>query len=391
MLELREELQRAENELTSLKRQWALSERTRKRTEISHNAEAMKPMKASDSNKTDERSNSNRSDETSVTTNDTTAAQVRLSRELDRRSSILAAAKGEVSVSSSGRRVFAGSKHTRTLSLLSPDMNPGFKPQPPQRTSTDSKSTENEHPTRHPRSATLPSVERDDPLRVKSPDSVPEPEESLSNPWRKSMPPQSREALLRTGRQMASDLKDGLWTFLEDIRQATVGEEGISATSSRSQHLQTPLARSGSKRSDRSVTPSRSRERLGAELARTNSASSQPKEKTSNTSKASPVGAGSSFWKEFGVDTPKEKSKKQTSQARTSNDHKKGNEPDLLDVDDNWDCWDTPQPVNKVHTPSSSRSTIESKHEQSPSTQLSSPRTSARYVKAHPSTRSVPP
>ena len=48
-----------------------------------------------------------------------------------------------------------------------------------------------------------------------------------------------------------------------------------------------------------------------------------------------------------------------------------------LDVDETWDDWDTPQP-KKSHTPSSSRSTIESRQDQSPVTQASSPRTSTR-------------
>lgn len=40
-------------------------------------------------------------------------------------------------------------------------------------------------------------------------------------------------------KQIAQDLRQGLWTFVEDIRQATVGDEGISATSNRTCDWQT--------------------------------------------------------------------------------------------------------------------------------------------------------
>ena len=34
-----------------------------------------------------------------------------------------------------------------------------------------------------------------------------------------------REVLIKHGKKMATDFKDGLWTFWEDLRQATVGDE----------------------------------------------------------------------------------------------------------------------------------------------------------------------
>src|SRR5436190_17297459 len=45
VLELKEELQKAETELATLKRQWAMGEKGRKRTEIVHHAEVLKPLK----------------------------------------------------------------------------------------------------------------------------------------------------------------------------------------------------------------------------------------------------------------------------------------------------------------------------------------------------------
>ncbi|KAL1982082.1 hypothetical protein VTN96DRAFT_1795 [Rasamsonia emersonii] len=364
VLELREELQRAETELANLKKQWASSERARKRTEISYHAEAMKPLRspgsasAADSLKSPEERTPNGVD---------ASRQARLSRELEWRNSIRTVQNGDIAISANGRRVFPSSKHTRTLSLLSNETIAGGK-----KGDTDDKKAGNEQPaTRHPRSATLPSLERSDTAKT----SESAREESRLH-WRRSMPPPSREALLRTGRQMASDLREGLWTFLEDIRQATVGEEGINATESRT------IQSTSTRRTDRSVTPSRSRERPEAGPGRTNSSSSASKEKGGATKKSgkntTPADIGVSFWSEFGIDTSGQKSNTEKAANSTPNAQKESGDSNLLDVDDNWDSWDTPQPT-KTHTPSSSRSTIESKNDQSPSTQLSSPRTSASF------------
>lgn len=36
---------------------------------------------------------------------------------------------------------------------------------------------------------------------------------------------QPRDAIVETGKQLVGDLREGLWTFFEDLRQATVGED----------------------------------------------------------------------------------------------------------------------------------------------------------------------
>ncbi|KAK5675213.1 hypothetical protein LTS12_029576 [Elasticomyces elasticus] len=84
----------------------------------------------------------------------------------------------------------------------------------------------------------------------------------------------------------------------------------------------------------------------------------------------------SSFWNEFGIDTPGQKS------DDSNHNHPPSSVPDSSHLDtsnddlDEWNVWDTPQPRN-LHTPSSSRSTLESKQDQSPRSQTSSPRTSS--------------
>ncbi|KAH8702027.1 hypothetical protein BGW36DRAFT_264843, partial [Talaromyces proteolyticus] len=375
VLELREELQKAETELAGLKKQWVSNERQKKRTEISYHAEAMKPMKPTDAPAEE----SPRASETSSpSTTDPTSVQVRRSKELERRTSVRSSHKANVSISSNGRRVFAGSKHTRTLSLLSPEMGVVRSPFPMKDGENQKAGGENQV-TRHPRSATLPSVERAEVSN--SSEQANSLEDDAANQWRRSMPPPSREALLRTGRQMASDLREGLWTFLEDIRQATVGEEGISGTESRT--LQPPAAprrSSSGQRSERSVTPSRNRERPET-LGRSDSSQSMSKETAKISGKTTPLaGAEVSFWSEFGVDTPGQKSKtKQRTADNIQNEQKEPENSSLQPEEtDDWVNWETPQPA-KSHTPSSSQSTINSKKDQSPSTQLSSPRTSASF------------
>src|SRR5204863_3055293 len=99
--------------------------------------------------------------------------------------------------------------------------------------------------------------------------------------------------LMRTGRQMAFDIKDGLWEFLEDIRQATVGEEGINGTVSRSMQTgqSTPRA---VRRSGTGTTPT-----AKSQASKTRSSTKSGKSKTSIAG-----GHDESFWSEFGIDPP---------------------------------------------------------------------------------------
>ena len=369
VLELREELQRAETELSSLKKQWVSSEKSKKRTAVNHHAEQLvslrSPIQPPDS--TSEEHNQAGS----------TPDSARRSKELDRRRSLRMPVSAGTSISANGRRVFQGS-HARTLSLLSASTDSGFS-KPAARPETEL--------TRTPRSATLPSsIERpsNSDNHVFGPSM--EPTEDMISQWRKTMPPPSREALMRTGKQMASDLREGLWTFLEDIRQATVGEEGISGTEVRG-----GVTPSGQRIRDSSST-SRSRDRgseQGGMPSRSASSSSRGrgtqagisgKDTTTTTATTKSTDIDSSFWSEFGIDTPGQKSPSARGTSSLPANVRPPHGSNHLEVndEDNWDAWDsTPQP-RKMHTPSSSRSTLESKHDQSPRSQTSSPRTSTR-------------
>ncbi|PLB52116.1 hypothetical protein P170DRAFT_321511, partial [Aspergillus steynii IBT 23096] len=367
VLELREELSRAETQLDSLKKQWAVSEKTKKRTEINQRAEPLIPLRSPDrpGPAVDENARHYRDSSVGSSESPSSAAHhPRFSRELERRQSMRAAAAKGTSVSANGRRVFQGS-HTRALSLLSPVAG----------TSTFKQEVEESvaRVGRPPRSATLPSSTERSPMAVGHLD------ETNEQLWRSTMPPPSREALVRTGKQMASDLREGLWTFLEDIRQATVGEEGINATESRAM---TPA------RMRDSSSTSRSRDRLsvqGSKPSRSPSSSSMSTRSKGSGAKTSgkdskSADIDSSFWSEFGIDPTGQKSPNARAASGTHTTSTPNGADDSSNLEVDWDNndWDTPQP-KKMHTPSSSRSTLESKHDQSPMTQGSSPRTSASF------------
>ncbi|OJJ32795.1 hypothetical protein ASPWEDRAFT_114775 [Aspergillus wentii DTO 134E9] len=362
VLELREELQRAETELSTLKKQWASSEKTRKRTEINHHAEPLIPLRSPEQHSSESQHHRERSGGTSIDS-PSSVVQSRMSRELERRSSVRAAATAGTKISANGRRVFQGS-HTRTLSLLSPVAGSG-KP------FESGSATEDDRISRPPRSATLPSLERTTSNNLRMAVDASDPTEELMSQWRKTMPPPSREALMRTGKQMASDLREGLWTFLEDIRQATVGEEGINATESRG------VTPSGRNRNSSSTSRSRDRLSVGGKSSRSPSSTrgrGAEARKSGKDTKSADIDL--SFWTEFGIDPPGQKSPTPRGASNTPSGPNEATDSDHLEVEDNWDDWDTPQPKKTQHTPSSSRSTLESKHDQSPMTQTSSPRTS---------------
>ena len=516
VLELREELQRAERELVSLKRQWALSERARKKTEVDSHASGLRRSSESGrhgsiggacaSTIADGESPSENTTPTTASAESTplSTIQAKMSRELERRNSIRASTVGGAALSSNGRRVFHGS-HTRTLSLLVPPSAMESKAR-----DTHEKVDESQRLNRSPRAATLPSLsaaERERHQNNKLPSRIVEygaqqqehqvenreqpreeqpklqelreeerrqeqkhyeqkPEEQTpdeqkqdkqkqdkqkqdeqklaeqklaeqkhdeqkqdqqkqdqQNPveqkqevqrkrqeeedflanLRNSVP---RDMLVRTGKQMASDLRDGLWTFLEDIKQATIGEEGADPRTKQPSSTRGRVS-NGQHNSDASshgrltARSSTSPLRKSATTEMMRSASKSPSDR--------PVDLEDAFWSEFGVDAPRKSPTPSTGKA-----HKKAtttaapaqktaasaNKPptrpsaqpemSLIDADDSWDGWDTPQPqpypiipvpalqtqTARTHSPSSSRSTVESK--QSPTTQSSSPRTSTR-------------
>ena len=210
VLELREELQKAERELINLKKQFATHEASRKRNDPRRpqqlqNMETALSPESSD----DDRSGSSRY----------------MHREMEKRKALLNGVRPYQ------RTVFSGSRHARALSLLSPERTsaPLAFPRPNNQNTAKEPSKCNEVET----SLTSPTLSMS-------------PYDSDGSNERFRQDGINKEVIVRTGKQMASDLRQGLWTFLEDLRQATVGDEGISPTRARGSHssLISPKSRS---------------------------------------------------------------------------------------------------------------------------------------------------
>ncbi|KAI4242909.1 MAG: hypothetical protein L6R40_003782 [Gallowayella cf. fulva] len=163
VLELREELQKAEDDLSRFKKQWATHEAIKKRNELRHQEQLQKLEPASRAScHGDPKWASGRWSEKSP---NRPFAGVNGAHERAREASERSA-NCRNSRRQTQRKIFAGSRHTRALSLLSKGgTTAGGQP---------------------------------------------------------------KEVFLETGKQFVGDLREGLWTFFEDLRQATVGEEASS-------------------------------------------------------------------------------------------------------------------------------------------------------------------
>ena len=191
VLELREELQRAEASLDKLKRQWAVHEATKKRNELRH-VEQLQPLTSSLTSLPD--------------LEEKQASDILEEKEIGQLRPLTAR--------STQRTVFSGSRHTKTLSLLS--SKPSIKDQ----AQVDGTSS----PVRPRRDTTGESSRsKTAPFPARSLNST----SNITNTSRSrqsvSGPP--KDAILETGKQLVGDFREGFWTFFEDLRQAAVGEE----------------------------------------------------------------------------------------------------------------------------------------------------------------------
>jgi hypothetical protein len=138
---------------------------------------------------------------------------------------------------------------------------------------------------------------------------------------------------------MASDIRDGLWTFFEDIRQATIGEEATMSPSN------TKSAPKPLKRSNTTGTATSRNARTGGSST-TNAARKSARHDTL-------IDIGGSFWREHGVETPASKRiAKPTKQTALKKDASPL--PSSTDLDEPWDTWDTPIKTPPAHHESSS-------------------------------------
>jgi hypothetical protein len=301
VLELKEELEKAEADLTKLKRQWAVHEAHKKKAEIRH-VEQLQPLQTV---------------ATEGAFNEDGTIKTRQSAELDRRKALLS----NINTKESRRKVISGG-HTRTLSLLSPERSNYPRPFPPVReNSSESQGSQSSFP----RSTTMPDTSQGI-TRVGS---------------HRARPLSYQGGLTHGAKQVAEDVKAGLWTFLEDLRQATVGDEAVNGTMNRAstEHTSKGPMRKGSKSS-----------LLGADKGRSqkgnaNSQTQSPRTPSPRTWDSLTGGnnalldAAGSLWPDV---------EQSQAAAKTATPAKKSRTLSLaapaLDDDDDWSNWDSPTP-----------------------------------------------
>lgn len=332
VLELREELQKAEEALTKLKSQWSTHESSRRRNDV-RRAHPMKSMTASASKK------ASRAD-------DEDGSSAWMYDEMERRKALMSNAK------TSQGRVFSGSKQTKQLSLLSRDSSQPPIALPAVNDTLDIRRARD--PARKP----MPAIAAQ-PALVASPSRAADTAEVSSNwlPRRSDSHSPQREMFVQAGRQMATDLRQGLWTFLEDLRQAAVGEESRGIVEEPS------LGLVGSVR--RPPVPS-----LNARQDRVRKASTQD---TTPQQDDSPDDSDGAFWhgQEFSEPRAVERVlvRKAGKPVRTP-------QKQTADVDLSWESWSSP-PCPTASARSRSTASVASRHSPSPSLLASSPGTSA--------------
>ncbi|KAF1836095.1 hypothetical protein BDW02DRAFT_567413 [Decorospora gaudefroyi] len=320
VLELKEELTKAEADLNMLKVHWHRFEDDKQRNMVRKVA-ALQPLNTSLAN-------------VPASPYEDDSSNVWKQKELERRKTLLSNTK------TSQRKVFSGSRHLRTLSLLSPERaeHPSFpqpldlqpeeatiqRPQLPTRASTSSdiarQMATNGHNDRYDMSG-LPTIQR--------------------------------EQLIRAGTQMATDFKKGLFTFIEDIRQATVGEEAGNAADGN-------LGLTGIKG-------------LATKNARKPSDGRPPLNRSASSKKSTQQSGsiGDDFWKEMGLSEPKTTAvNKKTHGLQTSTPQKQIRK---VASEEDWANWDTPNESLLIDTKDSSD---ESDAQTSPASGRGSSRTS---------------
>jgi hypothetical protein len=286
VLELREELQKAETELASLKVQWASRERARKRAEIRH----VQPLQSLQTVVTDGARSSEDADGSSPT---------RQSIELDRRKALLSNMAKEPR-----RKVITGG-HARTLSLLSPDRSNFTQPFPPvQESVAESREAG--------RGITIPDTSKGI-TKIRSRHSY-------------------QGGVTDNARQIAVDMKAGLWTFLEDLRQATVGDEPINGKPNRTS-LDSP--RTGPKRNG-SKSNLLNNERPRDAQSPNGDSSTRTWDSLTGTNSIL-VDAGGTYF----VDA-----RNAPGPTATANEDAAKVLADADELDDSWGNWDSPIPVS---------------------------------------------
>lgn len=292
VLELKEELTKAEEDLRTLKKHYSTHEASKRRNDVRKVAQ-LQPLNTSLAN-------------IDAVHDDEDGGNSWMQREMERRKALLSNTK------SSQRKVFSGSRHLRTLSLLSPDR--AYAPSFPQPTEAQSEESSLKRPMPPARSSTSSDASRQL-IDVTSNDRG-----ELGG-----MSNIQRDNILRTGKQLASDFSNGLFTFIEDIRQATVGDEAVNGANEVSGTVQ-------------SRDPS-------AKVIRNTSASRPTLNRSASSRKSvqKKQSIGEDFWSEHGLSEPKTTSvNKKTHASKASRTPERQTARNSDSFDEDWDNWDSP-------------------------------------------------
>ncbi|KAL8897770.1 MAG: hypothetical protein Q9192_002423 [Flavoplaca navasiana] len=338
VLELSEELKKAEDDLSRLKKQWATHEAIKKRNEFRHREQLQKLGPASRSSyeglpMRDEKPIAFDPYDTSPTRSKRTEQEEQLGEEQT--------ADLQISTRQTQRRIFAGSRHTRALSLLS---------------KIDTTKTDLVLQRPCPQAPHL--SQKGNPLKRSQTMTTRKSAHRTIN--KKASDSQPNEVFMETGKQLVGDLREGLWTFFEDLRQATVGEEA-STDPNRTLRASVETANDTTSQGHRQESDGYTLEPLAKD-----------KLGISNTSSETPT-----------ISTP---AQRQPTRQLTSKDNRKAEvnkRPSVLlkqamisDDEDPWDTWDSPvvtHPAPGGHAESTTSDSVTSS-----STRRESPRSSLR-------------
>lgn len=341
VLELKEELQKAEADLNKLKRDWARHEANKKRDDVKRLTKLQSLQTSLPP--------SDRED-------DSDGSSAWMHQEMERRRAIMSATK------SSNRTVFSGQRHARALSLLSPKEAGGAgvsvssaPPRPPPR--KDSL----KNATRH--SLEQQAVAERPPLLSRASTTSDMLKDANADGAQQSI---DHAELLRAGKKVATDFKDGLWTFWEDLRQATVGEDSHPIQPPRRKSSTQTLkaaGRNGSKTSLRDTS------KRSPAIGEDSGESRRPSPARKKSTTALPDLADPTFWNEHGISSPETtraptKKTPASKQAKLAEQSKRSST-----MSEHWEWDDSP-------VQSRSSSSITSDTVTLPSTVSGSPRTS---------------
>lgn len=341
VLELREELEKAETDLLRFRKQWASHEVVKNRN-LFRQREQLQQLKTA----------RRVSGETARTPDDGRASfyvssqRPSASPDGDRQSS----ADGEgkplrwSSTRQTPRKVFAGSRHTKILLLLPAIGNARIPPDQAPRGRMDQVEKINRT------GASFPSCRQT--LDTQRPlDHADAGELTRGQP---------RELFIETSKQLVGDLREGLWTFFEDLRQATVGEEATGNLDHCSKVQFHDRYNAKAKESQEEAMHT-------------------PKKPTRTLDRKQP---GSTSYVKLAALPPKEPRTVNKSSAARDGEFASGNGDQRSDEqikdneDEDWDIWDTP--VAKASGSHDQAESITSDSLASSSTRRSSPRSSMR-------------